>query len=88
MTRIIVKKLIWDEVNVEHIKKHDVTVEEVEFICRQLIVHKRAKNGRYSLFGRVGGRILTVIVKREEPTIYYPVTARDAAKKERKERGL
>ena len=30
MTRIIVKELIWDSINREHIKKHNVTVTEVE----------------------------------------------------------
>lgn len=64
MTRIVVKKLIWDEKNVEHIKKHNVTVEEVEGIAGKIIVHKKARQGRYSIIGRGGLRIITVIIQR------------------------
>lgn len=39
--------------------------------------------GRYAIFGRAGSRILTVIINRKGIGVYYPVTARDAAKKER-----
>ncbi|MBI3289964.1 BrnT family toxin [Candidatus Microgenomates bacterium] len=68
----------------EHIKKHRVTVAEVEEVAKNIITHQRAKQGRYSIISRVGTRILTVIVNRRNTGNYYPVTARDAAKKERK----
>lgn len=84
MTRIVIKKLVWDKQNVEHIKKHGVTVEEVESISRNIIAHKKAKQGRYLIIGRVGSRILTLIINRKGDGIYYPVTVRDAAKKERR----
>ena len=84
MTRIIIKKLIWDEYNIEHIKKHNVTIKEVEQISKGFLAHKKAKEGRYSIFGRSSARILTVIMSRRATGVYYPITARDAAKKERK----
>lgn len=84
MTRIIIKKLIWDAYNIEHIKKHNVTILEIETIARNLIAHERAKEGRYAVFGRVGSRILTIIIRRERQSVYYLVTARDSAKRERK----
>lgn len=84
MTRIIIKELVWDEWNIEHIKKHDVTQAEVEEVARNIVTHKKVKLGRYSIFGRIGSRILTVIINRKATGIYYPVTARDAAKKERR----
>lgn len=84
MTRIVVKKLIWDKYNVRHIKKHHVVQDEVEKIVENIITHKKVKLGRYSIFGRVSSRILTVIIKRKGTGIYYPITARDAAKKERR----
>lgn len=83
MTRIIVKRLVWDERNTEHIKKHNVSVLEVEETVRNAITHQKAKQGRYLIMGRVGSRILSVVITRKEVGIYYPVTARDAAKKER-----
>lgn len=84
MTRIVVKELVWDKVNLEHIKKHNVAKDEVEEIADNIIVHEKAKEGRYLVIGRIGSRMLTVIVNRRGVGIYYPVTARDAAKKERK----
>lgn len=84
MTRIVIKKLVWDEYNSIHIKKHNVTVDEVEKIAKNIIVHKKAKKGRYLLTGRVENRILSIAVNRKGSGIYYPVTARDAARKERK----
>ncbi len=84
MTRIVIKELVWDEWNLKHIGKHNVTVEEVKAVAQNLITHQKAKKGRYALFGRVGSRILTLIVKKEKQGVYYIVTVRDAAKKERK----
>lgn len=84
MTRIIITELIWDEWNLEHIKKHKVSQKEVVDIAQNIITHKSAKQGRYLIIGRSGSRILTVIISKQGKGIYYPVTARDAAKKERK----
>lgn len=84
MTRIVVKKLVWDEWNIKHIEKHNVRAEEVEKVAKNIIVHKRAKKGRYLITGRVDLRIISVAINRKGLGIYYPVTARDAAKKERK----
>lgn len=84
MTRIKIKKLLWDKWNVEHIKKHNITVDEVEEVAKNIITHKKAKLGRYLIMGRVGGRMISVAVSKQEAGVYYPATARDSAKKERK----
>ncbi|MDP2632781.1 MAG: hypothetical protein Q8P25_03600 [Candidatus Curtissbacteria bacterium] len=84
MTRIIVRELIWDKWNKEHIKRHGVTIDEVEVVARNILTHKKAKQERYLIIGRTGSRIITVIIDRKGVGIYYPVTARDAAKKERR----
>jgi len=84
MTRIVIKKLIWDKYNIKHVKRHNVTLDEVETIANNIIVHKKVKQGRYAIIGRAGLRIITVIVSRKGLGIYYPITARDAAKKERR----
>jgi len=84
MTRIIIRKLVWDKFNVEHIKKHNVTVNEVEEVAKNIITHKKAKLGRYLIMGRVGARIISVAVNKQGAGIYYPATARDSARKERK----
>lgn len=84
MTRIVIKELVWDKWNREHIQKHNVTVREIEIAAKNLVVHEKTKEGRYALFGRTESRILTLIVKRERQSVYYLITARDAAKKERR----
>ena len=83
MTKIIVRQLIWQNWTVEHIKKHNVTIEEAETAVKSIIVNKRGYNGRYVLTGRSGTRILSVIVFRKKIGEYIVVTARDADKKER-----
>lgn len=84
MTKIKIQKIIWDEWNTEHIKKHGVIIEEVNEAAKNVIYHKKAKENRYLATGRSGKRIISMVVKRQEKTIYYLVTARDASKKERK----
>lgn len=84
MTRIVVKKLVWDEFNLKHIKKHNITPGEVEEIAKSVTAHKKAKKGRYLIIGRSGSRILSMVVVRQGIGIYYPVTARDSDKKERR----
>ncbi|MBI4064743.1 BrnT family toxin [Candidatus Gottesmanbacteria bacterium] len=84
MTRIIVKKLRWQEWNIKHIKKHHVSVTESEDAAKHLIAHKRGYKGRYIVIGRTGKRILAIIVCREKTGQYVVVTARDADKEERR----
>ncbi len=84
MTRIVVKTLLWDDWNREHIKKHNVTVKEIEIAAKNIIWHKKTRSMRYLAAGRSGTRILSIIIRRKERTTYYLVTARDSNKEERK----
>lgn len=84
MTNVRVRKLIWNYVNRKHIKEHNVSVDQVEEIGKNQLTHLKGKKGRYLIIGRSGFRMLTVIISRKGQGIYYPVTARDAAKKERR----
>jgi len=84
MTKIILEQLIWDDWNTGHIKKHKVTRAEVEEAIQRVKTHEEVKNGRFLLIGRAGSRLLSVILSQEEGNKYYVVTARDAARKERK----
>lgn len=84
MTRIVVKQLVWDDANKEHIKKHNVSKEQVEEVGKNQLAHKKGHSGRYIIVGRSGTRILSVIIRRIKAGIYYPITARDADKGERR----
>ncbi len=85
MTRIVVKKLIWDEWNIEHIKKHNVIENEAEEVSKSFLAHKVGKKGRYIAIGKSGSRLLSLVLDRKSTGEYYVVTARDASKKERRE---
>ncbi|PIZ96626.1 MAG: hypothetical protein COX79_04745 [Candidatus Levybacteria bacterium CG_4_10_14_0_2_um_filter_36_16] len=85
MTRIVVKYLTFDKYNLEHIKKHNVTREEIEKAGKDFLYHRKSHTGRYLAIGRVGSRIITLVIRRESPGKYYLVSARDASKKERKD---
>lgn len=84
MTRIKIRELVWDAYNTDHIKKHNVSQEEVVVVVKSPVYHKRAYSGRYMLVGRTGNRIISVLVRRQKVGVYYPVTARDSDKKERR----
>lgn len=84
MTRIIVKEIIFDTWNKEHIKKHGVTEEEVKEAGESLIYHKRTYKRRYLLIGRAGRRLISLVLIRKGEGKYYLITARDASKKERR----
>jgi len=81
---LIIRKLVWDSWNVEHIKKHSLGILEVEKVLQDPnLVSKRAHSGRIMLLGRSGKRLLSIILAFEEQGFYYLVTARDMDKKER-----
>lgn len=46
MTKIKINQLIWDEWNREHIKKHNVTPQQVEEALLKVVAHKRGYGGR------------------------------------------
>lgn len=86
MTKVPIKKseLVWDAWNIQHIWRHKVEPFEVEeAITRQIRVDKSYK-GRLMIFGETKtGRILAIILEREESN-YYVLTARSASRRERR----
>lgn len=80
-----IRKLRWDEWNAIHIARHNVTPEEVEDICHNDPLVQVGKKGRKLVIGLTKeDRIITIVLDSEGPGKYYPVTARDASRKERK----
>jgi len=81
-----VTTLVWDEWNVEHIKNHQVSVREVEEACESKTKTKEAGGGRLFVFGKTkqGRRLIVVVSPKREKHSYYPVTARDMSRKERR----
>jgi uncharacterized DUF497 family protein len=86
MVEIRINSLIWEDSNVAHIARHDVTPLEVEQICRGLHIVRQGKKGRLLVIGLTEqGRMITAALDPEDTAgVYYPVTARPASKKERR----
>ncbi len=82
-TMIVIKGLIWDDWNKEHIAKHGMTLEEVEEVCHGN--HKIAESYRKRLLiiGKTKqGKLLAIVLSPEDRNlqpygngVYYPVTA-------------
>jgi uncharacterized DUF497 family protein len=80
-----IEELIWDDWNREHIKKHKVSVDEVEESCSDPINSFRSYQDRLIVLGRTKeNRLLTLILMKKEKGVYYLITARDMSRKERK----
>ena len=82
---ITVRQLIWEQANIDHIKRHEVTQQEVEEICYNNPVILSGHSNRLMCIGFTkSGRALIVILDPEPiKDVYYPVTARSADRKER-----
>jgi hypothetical protein len=84
---IQIRRLHWDEWNVAHLARHHVTPEEAEEVCHGSFILLHGKKGRAVIVGPTRrGRLLAVVLdpEPEEEDVYYPVTARPAARKERR----
>jgi uncharacterized DUF497 family protein len=69
-------ELEWDDDNVEHIARHNVTPKEVEDVCFSLHLSERAGIGRYILSGQSAeGRCLNVVIDRIGQGLFRPITA-------------
>jgi len=69
-----------------HISSHKVSSEEVEEVCHSSPLVQKGKKGRLLIIGFTKNlRMLTVILDPEEKKgTYYPVTARDSSRKEKR----
>lgn len=82
---IQVDRLIWDERNIEHIARHDVTPQEVEEVCHNDPVFISGHSGRLMAIGtsRSGRAISVILDPKDDEGVWFVVTARSADRKER-----
>ncbi len=73
----------WDEEDINHIRKHNVSPREVESIFESKIFYKRRK-GYYDILGKTdSGRFLFVVLDRLGANVYRVAIARDASDSEK-----
>lgn len=83
---LVVRKLIWDGWNIQHIARHHVVSDEVETICHNdPVVFRGQKKGRLVVIGITAEkRLLTIILEPKGRGQYYPITAYEADIKDTK----
>ncbi len=80
---VVVRGLIWDDWNKEHIAKHGISPEEVEEVCHGNYEAVESYRKRILVFGKTkSGMLLAVVLSPEDRNfqqygggIYYPITA-------------
>lgn len=82
--------IIWDrhddpQGNVQHIARHNVTLEEVEDVLRNPTdMDTSRSSGRPVVFGDTGaGRHLIIVYEMIDDATVYPITAYDVPRRER-----
>lgn len=77
---LIIRGLVWDAWNIEHIKRHEVSPLDVEWVISNPDPKPLFQQGcaeTIAAWGKDGGRrYLLVILAGREVGSYYPVTAR------------
>ena len=82
---IVIRLLRWTDKNIQHIAKHKVTPDEVEQVCQADPVERKSYDERILLIGQTEQqRMVSVALDPEGEGVYYPVSARDSSRKERR----
>lgn len=87
-----IDELVWDEANIEHVARHNVTLAEIEeAVFDDRPVSLRARHRRYAIYAcTIAGRYVVTFIERAAtegrggPATYRPVTARDMTESERR----
>ena len=75
----------WDDGNVEHVARHNVTPEEAEEVLTGKFMARRARGGYYTTLGRtLVGRHLLVVFSWDLGGTARVITAMDMSKKQRR----
>ena len=83
---MLIKNLIWDEWNIEHIARHGANPEEIEQVCQGKHLANNLENKTYRIIGQTAnGRYLTIFLSPRNKQSYYPVTARNSTQREKRE---
>jgi uncharacterized DUF497 family protein len=82
---MVIKALIWDEKNTDHIRKHQIETREVKEAVSAILEVRESYRKRLLIIGKTKrGRILAVVVSPEdgklkayEPGVYCVITTFD-----------
>ena len=81
---MLFKEYEWDDINIEHISRHEVISQEAEEACFNEPLIMRLGKNRYSVYGRSdSGRYLFIVAAYKGGGMARIITARDMTKSER-----
>ena len=82
---IYIRELLWNDWNIEHIARHNVSLHEVENVCYSNPFVTRARNKTLRSIGQThSGRFLAIFLAPRGKGSYFVVTAREATEAERR----
>lgn len=84
MTRIKINNLIWDEWNLEHVKKHGLSKKIVEKAILNIRAFRYGYKRRIILICDLKDNVISIVVDRKADGKYYVASARISSRRERK----
>lgn len=79
---IVVRYLVWDSWNRDHIARHKLSPEEVEEACHGDYSIRETYGGRLMIISPTqNGKLLAIVLALKEKGVYYPITAWPASGK-------
>ena len=79
-----VEKLLWDTWNVDHIRRHGVTPQQVEEVCHRRHLVRQTHADRLLVIGTdQDNEMRSIVLSSQGASKYYVVTARPAGRTER-----
>lgn len=70
-------KLVWDEWNIKHLKKHQVGREEIEQVYTSKTIKSQTYLNRILILGKTKkGRLLTIVISQGKQKEQYIIPAR------------
>lgn len=71
-----IRGFIWDDLNIQHILRHEVAPNEVDEVLLHQAVITKERWGRFAIYGTTKAkRYLVVVIEPRDNDMYYPVTA-------------
>lgn len=81
-----IRRLRWNEWNIERIQRHGVSQDDVEEVCYSRHIAIKSGRGKMALWGQTAdGRYLLVVLVIEDYGDHYPISAREMDEKEKKQ---
>jgi uncharacterized DUF497 family protein len=82
---VVISGFDWDDDNIEHLERHDFTLEEVEEVFAGSHKIRRTRQSRYIAMGEtLDGRLAFIVFRRLTKGVVRVITARDMEANERR----